>query len=119
MSTENITNVKTILLKELGDLSYDEKKNLLDKTNISFINKQLEFLNKQSKRRKFFAFVWSILPVLFLIGLIGNYWELVSNYRYISSIIFFCWSVVFAFLSVIDYNNIKKRSFILSLLKEI
>jgi len=117
MSTEEIDKIKDYLIKELQPLTYAEKKNISEKLNPAFLEKQLSLTNKLKKRLLVLTIAWIVLIIPYLILFVLSSWQNLSSHGFLTSIFLFLCILTFAFLGIIDYTNFKKRSLNLYILK--
>ena len=100
--TEREQAIKNVLLEEMGKTTYAEKKNIIEKLDQSFINKEIISLQK---KKKFSLIVINIISAITFIAIVAIIFEIL--YGSVIGII------VLGYAGTIDrllkYNNVDKR----------
>ncbi len=113
MSEEKLKTIKSLLLGEIGTITFEEKKNVLEKINKSFLDKQILTINKMERRTFYIAFAWGLLAA---INLISTFF--LDQIKTFNTITLFL-SMAAALALSLEHANLKKRKLIFNILKEL
>ena len=117
MSEEKLKTIKSLLLDELGEISYEKRNNILETINQSVLDNQLIFLRKLEKRSIRFAYLWGLFAIVYLV--LSLWINDQSNTLRIFQTVLLIFSFACALGWGFDYSNLKKRKLIFNILKEI
>jgi len=120
MNENQHKNIRAILIEELGQLSYFEKKNIEEKIDEQFFKKQIFLIQNQKRQAAIFAVCWGVLAVTYLIFFSLNPVNSLSlsPLKWMSSLFMLLCSFLFAIGWGVTNSTLKKRKLIYRLLLE-
>ncbi len=113
MSEEKLKTIKSLLLGEIGTITYAERKNVLEAINKPFLDNQILVINKLERRAFYIALSWAILSIVCLISTFFLDQIKITN----TVMLFFC--LIHALGWSHENANLKKRRLIFNILKEL
>ena len=119
MNENRHKNIKAILIEELGQLSYFEKKNIEEKVDKQFLEKQILLIQKQKRQAAIFAVCWSVFAVIYFVTFIWSSMISLNGISWIIGIFLLLSSFLFAIGWGVTNSTLKKRKLIYRLLLEI